>query len=101
MKRCDWCGGKFGLICHRHYGKRFCRKPCKAAHVRRRRDILSARLVHWLQVLHLANAYALHNVPGRAATAGLRQPDLALVPIASDLPQMIGRVRSLAKIHNH
>lgn len=29
MKRCDFCGGRFGLISHRHFWKRFCRKRCK------------------------------------------------------------------------
>jgi hypothetical protein len=28
-KRCSHCGGKFGLICYRHWGLRFCRKACK------------------------------------------------------------------------
>jgi hypothetical protein len=28
-KRCANCGGKFGLVCHRHWGLRFCRKACK------------------------------------------------------------------------
>ena len=27
--RCANCGGKFGLVCHRHWGLRFCRKRCK------------------------------------------------------------------------
>jgi hypothetical protein len=27
--RCANCGGKFGLVCHYHWGMRFCRKVCK------------------------------------------------------------------------
>ena len=27
--RCANCGGKFGLVCHHHWGLRFCRKACK------------------------------------------------------------------------
>jgi hypothetical protein len=27
--RCTHCGGKFGLVCHHHWGLRFCRKACK------------------------------------------------------------------------
>jgi hypothetical protein len=27
--RCSYCGGKFGLVCHYHWGLRFCRKACK------------------------------------------------------------------------
>ena len=29
--RCANCGGKFGLVCHRHWGLRFCRKVCKTS----------------------------------------------------------------------
>jgi hypothetical protein len=28
MKRCDHCGGRFGLVLHRHYTLRFCAKKC-------------------------------------------------------------------------
>jgi hypothetical protein len=28
--RCAGCGGKFGLVCHHHWGLRFCSKACKA-----------------------------------------------------------------------
>src|SRR5216684_9420346 len=28
--RCAGCGGRFGLVCHHHWGLRFCRKACKA-----------------------------------------------------------------------
>ncbi len=27
--RCANCGGRFGLVSHRHFGLRFCRKACK------------------------------------------------------------------------
>jgi hypothetical protein len=30
--RCDCCGGKFGLVLHRSWGRRFCCKPCKWLH---------------------------------------------------------------------
>jgi hypothetical protein len=99
MKRCDWCGGKFGLICHRHLGKRFCRKPCKTAHRQRRRQIQSARFLHWLQVLHLASAY-MRNTDG-ASGIGLPQPDLAFMPIAAESPRLRRGAQSLAKIHGH
>jgi hypothetical protein len=29
MKRCDHCGGRFGLVTHRLFLKRFCGKRCK------------------------------------------------------------------------
>jgi hypothetical protein len=28
--RCSNCGGKFGLVSYHHWGRRFCRKACKA-----------------------------------------------------------------------
>jgi endogenous inhibitor of DNA gyrase (YacG/DUF329 family) len=28
-KRCDTCGGKFGMVVQRWYGMRFCRKRCR------------------------------------------------------------------------
>jgi hypothetical protein len=34
MKRCDHCGGRFGLIRYRHYTSRFCSARC---------------LEHWMQ----------------------------------------------------
>jgi hypothetical protein len=27
--RCANCGGRFGLVCHHHWGLRFCRRACK------------------------------------------------------------------------
>jgi len=56
MKRCDWCGGRFGLISHQHYRKRFCRKTCKAEYVQSRRRILSLRISQWLHFLCLPYA---------------------------------------------
>jgi len=29
MKRCDHCGGRFGLVTHRFFLKRFCQRRCK------------------------------------------------------------------------
>jgi hypothetical protein len=29
MKRCDFCGGRFGLVSYRYFRKRFCRKGCR------------------------------------------------------------------------
>jgi hypothetical protein len=28
--RCAHCGGKFGLVSHQHWGRRFCCKTCKS-----------------------------------------------------------------------
>jgi len=29
MKRCDHCGGRFGLVVYRHFARRFCKKRCR------------------------------------------------------------------------
>jgi hypothetical protein len=29
--RCANCGGRFGLVCHYHWGLRFCRRACKTS----------------------------------------------------------------------
>jgi hypothetical protein len=31
---CDRCGGGFGLVTHRWWGNKFCKKVCKEAYVR-------------------------------------------------------------------
>jgi hypothetical protein len=31
---CDHCGGRFGLVTHRWWGNKFCKKVCKEAYVR-------------------------------------------------------------------
>jgi hypothetical protein len=83
MRRCDWCGGRFGLISHRRYRKRFCSKTCKADHVLCRRRVFAATVLHWLRsatyharpVLAALNHYlqALTG-PGRAIGASSAKP---------------------------
>jgi hypothetical protein len=82
-------------------GKRFCRKPCKTGHVQRRRQVRSARILHWLRVLSLADSFSLRNALGSAGKADPRPSDLVLIPIASDSRRVLRPVRALAKIHNH
>jgi hypothetical protein len=36
--RCDCCGGKFGLVLHRSWGKGFCSKHCKRVHREQKRS---------------------------------------------------------------
>ena len=31
---CDQCGGRFGLVTHRWWGNKFCKRACKAAYIR-------------------------------------------------------------------
>jgi len=40
---CDHCGGHFGMVTHRWWGNKFCRRTCKDAY---RREAALDR--HWL-----------------------------------------------------
>jgi hypothetical protein len=33
-QRCDRCSGPFGLVTHRWWGSKFCKRRCKEAHLR-------------------------------------------------------------------
>jgi hypothetical protein len=35
VNRCAHCGGKFGLVSHFYFGRRFCRKACREKFVAR------------------------------------------------------------------
>jgi hypothetical protein len=37
---CDRCGGRFGMVTHRWWGHKFCRRACKEVH---RREIALGR----------------------------------------------------------
>jgi hypothetical protein len=41
---CDHCGGPFGMVTHRWWGSKFCKRGCKDAH--RRETMLQHNLVH-------------------------------------------------------
>jgi len=43
MRRCDYCGGKLGLIIHRKWRWRFCKLARKKAHEHRQREELQRR----------------------------------------------------------
>jgi hypothetical protein len=43
VRRCDFCGGKLGLVVHRKWGWRFCRLACKMDDESRRRDEVQRR----------------------------------------------------------
>lgn len=45
--RCANCGGRFGLVCHRHLGLRFCRKACRANFLAKKAKDY-ARIRRWL-----------------------------------------------------
>jgi hypothetical protein len=50
MKRCDHCGGRFGLVSHRHLWKRFCRKRCKQKYLRNLAEKIEANRRQWFTV---------------------------------------------------
>jgi hypothetical protein len=51
MKRCDICGGRFGLIIYRHFAHRFCRKRCKDLYLARLRQQTQESKDRWLAYL--------------------------------------------------
>jgi hypothetical protein len=50
MKRCDPCGGRFGLIRYRHYAFCFCRARCLESWMQSQRDrVRQLRFLEWLR----------------------------------------------------
>jgi hypothetical protein len=49
-KRCDSCGGKFGLVRHRYFWQQFCRMTCKDNHLAKlaQEKERKAQFHHWL-----------------------------------------------------
>jgi hypothetical protein len=47
MKRCQYCGGRFGLIRHRHLWKQFCRKRCKENYLTAQSQKVEATKRQW------------------------------------------------------
>jgi hypothetical protein len=43
-QRCDHCGGSFGLVTHRWWDSKFCKRRCKEAHIREIK--LDRRTIH-------------------------------------------------------
>jgi len=42
---CDHCGGRFGMVTHRWWGNKFCKKACKNAHRRENHHTLSGWVI--------------------------------------------------------
>jgi len=55
MKRCDWCGGRFGLIVYRHWARRFCKRRCKDLYIARLHVLAQSSKTQWHQYLYGAN----------------------------------------------
>jgi hypothetical protein len=60
MRRCDYCGGKFGLIIHRKWTWRFCKLACKRAYEDRRREEMQ-RQRPWLACCSRFPGRGLHD----------------------------------------
>jgi hypothetical protein len=58
MKRCDYCGGKLGLIVHRKWRWRFCKLACKQTYECRQREQARRR---WLAYLPRFAGRSLHD----------------------------------------
>jgi hypothetical protein len=58
LQVCDRCGGRFGMVTHRWWGHKFCKRTCKEAHVREvtlgreviRRWLGTVRVSPWMSV---------------------------------------------------
>ena len=51
---CDHCGGSFGMVMHRWWGRKFCKRSCKDAYLRG--DHLDGDPVHrWCGLLGLGS----------------------------------------------
>src|SRR5215831_11257247 len=42
---CDYCGGRFGMVTHRWWGNKFCKRTCKNAYIRENRRVLSGWVI--------------------------------------------------------
>jgi hypothetical protein len=42
---CDYCGGRFGMVTHRRWGDKFCKRTCKNASLRENHCTLSAWVI--------------------------------------------------------
>ena len=42
---CDHCGGRFGMVTHRWWGNKFCKRTCKNAYLRENHHTLSGWVI--------------------------------------------------------
>src|SRR5262249_25817185 len=42
---CDYCGGRFGMVAHRWWGDKFCKRTCKNAYLRENHQTLSGWVI--------------------------------------------------------
>src|SRR6516225_9466230 len=97
---CDYCSGRFGMVTHRRWGNKFCKRTCKNAYLRENYRTLSdwiiprfffaggaclatALAVAVLTLLSLASAHAAPDEEQPAATVSLEfhsLPWLSAIP---------------------
>ena len=51
MKRCDHCGGRFGLVTQRFFLKRFCKKRCKKTYLATLTERFVSTRRQWIAVV--------------------------------------------------
>ena len=50
-QRCDRCGGPFGLVTHRWWGSKFCKRRCKEVHLREIMLVRQRTIYRWCHLL--------------------------------------------------
>jgi hypothetical protein len=58
---CDHCGGRFGMVTHRRWGNKFCKRTCKDAYLR---ELALGRdkICRWYGFLRAGNSFKLLNI---------------------------------------
>jgi hypothetical protein len=79
---CDHCGGRFGMVTHRWWSNRFCKRTCKNAYLRENHHTLSGWVIlffafaggAWLAAAVVVVALALPFILSNAAPAEEQSP---------------------------
>jgi hypothetical protein len=64
---CDHCGGRFGMVTHRWWGNKFCKRTCKGAYLREL-TLDRDKLCRW------------YGFPSRGVVSNFSPPDAQLFP---------------------
>jgi hypothetical protein len=83
---CDRCGGRFGMVTHRWWGKKFCKRACKDAYLREA-SFDSRMIGRWIRVTGLSRN-----------TLALRPPELPWRD-SEHLTEMTRQVALVGKPH--
>src|SRR5215831_6611428 len=88
---CDYCGGRFGMVTHRWWGDKFCKRTCKNAYLRENHRTLSGWVIPefffsggaYLAAAVAVAVLALLLAPANAAP-GKERPVASASPLARD-----------------